>query len=360
VDRPTSLYLDLLRPVAALVVLLSHLSFPAISGGRLKAFASAGTQAVDVFFVLSGFVIAHVCATRERDARTYLVSRAARLYSVAIPALVLTAVLDGIGMRINPEPYRGAVQAFSPGLLARCLAFLGEQWGAHRFPGSNGAYWSLGFEVWYYAAFASFLYAPRRWRWLAPTAVLAFIGPKVAVMFPAWLLGVATYRVCAAPRLPRSAGWALLVLPLAALAGYETMPHSPLQPFQALSLAKDRIMSTVDDYFLAALFAAHLIGFVTVSDTFAPWLERHARPIRWVAGATFSIYLAHLPLLYFLSALSPWPKGSLATLALLLTLTPLLCLAFAEISERRKAAWHALIRNAVARLATPKGRMDDR
>jgi hypothetical protein len=179
-------------------------------------------------------------------------------------------------------------------------------------------------------------------------------------MFPAWLLGMATYRVCVARRLPRSAGWALLVMPLAALVGYEAAPHSPLQPFQALSLGKDRIMSTVDDYFLAALVAAHLIGFATVSDTFAPWLERHARTIRWVAGATFSIYLAHLPLLYFLSALSPWPKGSLSTLTLLLTLTPLLCLAFAEISERRKAAWHAMIRHAITRLATPKGRMDDR
>jgi hypothetical protein len=205
-NRPASLYLDLIRPVAAAVVLLSHVSFQAISGGRLRAFGPAWPQAVDVFFVLSGFVIAHVCATRERDALTYLISRAARIYSVAIPALVLTALLDGVGMMVNPGPYRGAFQVFTPGLLARCLTFTGEKWNAHRFPGTDGAYWSLGFEVWYHAAFAAFLFVPRRWRWAAPAAVLAFIGPKVAVLFPAWLMGVATYRVCVTRRLTRGPG----------------------------------------------------------------------------------------------------------------------------------------------------------
>lgn len=58
---------------------------------------STGVQAVDAFFVLSGFVIAHVSAVKERDARTYFISRAARIYSVAIPAIILTSILDAIG-----------------------------------------------------------------------------------------------------------------------------------------------------------------------------------------------------------------------------------------------------------------------
>ena len=65
-NRPTSLYLDLVRPIAALVVMLSHVSQTALTGGQMEVFAYTGTEAVDVFFVLSGFVIAHVCATRER------------------------------------------------------------------------------------------------------------------------------------------------------------------------------------------------------------------------------------------------------------------------------------------------------
>jgi peptidoglycan/LPS O-acetylase OafA/YrhL len=226
--------------------------------------------------------------------------------------------------------------------------FVGEQWTAHRFPGTNGAYWSLSFEVWYYVAFAAFCFAPGQWKWLAATSVIAFIGPKVAVMFPTWLMGVATYRICMRQQLTKGSGWALFLIPIAALIGYEDIPHPSLHQFDPLSLASARIMSTVDDYIIAALFSLHIIGFATICETFGPWLERYEVIIRWVAGATFSVYLVHLPLLYFLSAISPWPKNSGYTVTMLLVLTPLLCLAFAEVSERRKNAWRAGLWHIVA------------
>ncbi len=321
--------------------------------------ASTGVQAVDVFFVLSGFVIAHVCATREHDLRSYVISRAARIYSVALPALILTAIVDAIGIRENAAIYQETFHeyAFSPGVLIRSLLFIGEQWNAHRFPGSNGPYWSLGFEVWYYTAFGAFLFAPRRWRWAATLVVLAFIGPKVALMFPAWLMGVGVYWVCSSRSLPQSAGWILLIVPLVGLAGYQMVPHSPLQQFSIVTLDVDRFRSTGQDYLLSALFTAHLMGFSTVSATFAPWFERHARPIRWIAGATFSLYLTHLPIMHLLAVVSPWPKSSLWTLCLLLTITPLACLGFAEVSERRKDVWRALIMSVLTMIAKVRGRL---
>ena len=344
------MYLDIVRPVAALLVLLSHVSFQGLSGGQLLLFSGVGTQAVDVFFVLSGFVIAHLCTTRKQDARTYLIGRAARIYSVALPALFLTAATDAIGIRISPATYDGPFQALGPGLLVRCVSFLGEHWNAHRFPGSNSPYWSLGFEVWYYVAFGAFVFCPGRWRWIAAATVLVFIGPKVALMFPAWLLGVATYHVCAARRLSPTVGWLLFTAPLILLAGYQMMPPSPSAQFMPVSLDIDRLVSTGRDYFVAAAFAVHLIGFTVVSETFAPWLEPHARHIRWIAGATFSVYLAHLPVMHLLSAISPWPKSSPWTVLMLLTLTPAACLAFAEISERRKDAWRVLIESLLDKL----------
>ena len=342
-NRTTSLYLDMLRPIAAFVVLLSHVSYPNLSGGQLSFMASTGVQAVDIFFVLSGFVIAHVCSTREHDLHDYAISRAARIYSVALPALILTAIVDAIGVRIDAATYQNTYQQLSPGLLIRSVLFVGEQWNAHRFPGSNGPYWSLGFEVWYYVAFGAFLFAPHRWRWVAPLLVLAFIGPKVAVMFPAWLMGVAVYRFCTSRSLPNVVGWAFLTIPLLGIGGYQMLHHSSLQQFTNFTLGWDRLESTGQDYFISAMFSAHLIGFTSVSATFAPWFERHSRAIRWIAGATFSLYLTHLPIMHLLAAVSPWAKSSVWTLCLLLTITPMACLAFAEVSERKKVMWHAII-----------------
>jgi peptidoglycan/LPS O-acetylase OafA/YrhL len=335
-NRTTSLYLDSIRVFAACVVFLSHVSFQNISGGQLRFMASTGVEAVDIFFVLSGFVIAYSCSTREQTARNYIISRASRIYSVAIPALILTAILDAIGMIISPQTYTGAYQPISLGLILRSVLFIGEQWNSHRFPGSDGPYWSLGFEVWYYIAFGVFLFSFQRWRWAATVAVLLFIGPKVALMFPAWLMGVAVYRLTSANTLPQSTGWMLLISPLLVLVSYQLIPHSPLQQFTAVTLDFERLKSTGQDYLISALFSAHLIGFSTVSPTFAPLLEWQAQRIRWIAGASFSIYLVHLPIMHIVSAMSPWPKSSPLTLLLLLTITPLACFVFAEVSERRK------------------------
>ncbi len=342
-NRSTSLYLDIIRPVAAFVVLLSHVSYHNLTNGQLSFMASTGVQAVDAFFVLSGFVIAHVSTVKEGDPSTYFISRAARIYSVAIPAIILTSILDAIGLRADSTTYVGPFQALTPGLLIRSLSFMGEQWNAHRFPGSDGPYWSLGFEVWYYLAFGAYLFVPGPSRWLVALTVLSFIGPKVAVMFPAWLMGVAAYRFCQKPRLTKNAGWLVFGMSFLLLAGYQLIPHSPWQPFMAFSLTLNRIFGTAQDYFLAFVFSINIVGFVAVSDTFTPLLEQRATTIRWIAGGTFAIYLAQLPIIHLLAAVSPWPKSSPWTLALLLTATPLACMAFAEVSERQKDAWRRLI-----------------
>ena len=81
-----SFYLDGLRFGAAFTVFLAHYSVQRISGGFFWPSFAYGHTAVLVFFVLSGFVIAWVTETRERSLEDYILSRAARLYSVIIPA----------------------------------------------------------------------------------------------------------------------------------------------------------------------------------------------------------------------------------------------------------------------------------
>jgi peptidoglycan/LPS O-acetylase OafA/YrhL len=63
-----SVYLDLLRAAAALLVVLCHASNDEFGGRWLKhAFSHTGAPGLIIFFVLSGFVISWAAATREKD-----------------------------------------------------------------------------------------------------------------------------------------------------------------------------------------------------------------------------------------------------------------------------------------------------
>ena len=101
-NRGLSLYLDILRFAAALTVLVTHLAYPELSGGMLAYWRLLGNDAVMIFFVLSGFVIAYTTEVKENTPGAYIRSRLARLWSVAVPALLLTIALDHWGSRLDP------------------------------------------------------------------------------------------------------------------------------------------------------------------------------------------------------------------------------------------------------------------
>jgi peptidoglycan/LPS O-acetylase OafA/YrhL len=340
-NRETSVYLDLVRFVAAVFVFLTHAGWQQVSGGLLWQI-SYGREAVDVFFVLSGFVIGHVVETRERSALGYAVARAARLYSVALPAVALTFVLDRIGQSLRPELYVGwccdALGSRAWEYLGS-LVFLNEIWSHHAPPGSALPYWSLGFEVWYYVAFGLAFFAPRPWNLVAAALVLVAVGPGIAVLFPLWLLGFYCYRLCT-HRLPgRGVGALLCVGALITFFTYEHWAYRYGELYAAFALSPERLHDYAQDYIVGGLFSLHLIGFCAVSAYLAPLLARCERPIRWIAGATFTLYLFHVPLLHVVVALAPWPVETWPTRALVFIGVPLLVLALAEVTERRKAVW---------------------
>lgn len=193
-NRPTSVYLDFIRFCAAATVFIVHANYDRFTGGLpfLWRFRDLGNDAVMVFFVLSGFVIAYVASEKERTRREYFASRLARLYSVAVPALILTVCLDYLGSRINHALYDGWwYQSDAPAWrVVVSLLFLNELWFDSVRPFSNGPYWSLGYEFWYYMLYASVAYSARSWKACIFTGMLcAFIGPKILLLFPVWLMG---------------------------------------------------------------------------------------------------------------------------------------------------------------------------
>jgi peptidoglycan/LPS O-acetylase OafA/YrhL len=57
------------------------------------------------FFAMSGYVIAYVADNKEKTIQLYTISRISRLYIVVIPALLLTAILDGAGLYFDNVLY---------------------------------------------------------------------------------------------------------------------------------------------------------------------------------------------------------------------------------------------------------------
>jgi peptidoglycan/LPS O-acetylase OafA/YrhL len=95
-------------------------------------------------------------------------------------------------------------------------------------------------------------------------------------------------------------------------------------------------------YGLGLLICLNFVGFSLMSDMMSGIAAAIARPIRWLAGGTFTFYLMHMPIAVLLCALSPWPPASAATRLIVIGGTPLVVLLLAEVGERRKALWRRL------------------
>ncbi len=333
--RETSLYLDAVRVFAALVVLLDHFARPRISGGLFWQVAPFGGDAVIVFFVISGFVIAHATARKERNASAYFISRAARIYSVAVPAIALTVACDVAGQYFDAHYTEWS---YSGGALwqqlATGLSFTNEFWHAGYFPGSDGAYWSLGYEVPYYVIFGAALFARGAWRVILPLALLALAGPGIAALLPIWLLGVALYCLGRRWQAPEAAGWALFLGSLIAWGGAQCWLRSA--GYAAYHVAQSDYLP---DYITGICFSLNLVGFEAVAPRFARIPQPMARAIRWAAGRSFSLYLVHIPVLKLCAVMPFWDVTAWTTRLAMIAITALVVMAMGACFEQKREPW---------------------
>ncbi|TNE28833.1 MAG: acyltransferase [Alphaproteobacteria bacterium] len=344
-----SLYLDLLRFLAALLVLFSHFAYPRFTDGDYLFIRdlNLGSDAVVFFFVLSGLVISYTAEVKDKTLRQYAFSRATRLYSVVIPALLLTVLMDGVGSRIAPAVYDGWWYNAAPvwEQLLRGWTFSNE-WGLLGFRiGTNGPYWSLSYEAAYYLIFGAAFYLRGGWRAGLLVLFCFFAGISVLLLLPVWLLGIAVYKVIkqdVALTVPQA--WGMAVVPVLFYAGclWAGLPHILLAGTEAVfGQAVVKVLFGFSDEFLwntliGALVALHLIGVAALAQHKDFNLgTRAAAAVRWCAGATFTIYIIHYPALQFFDALLPDGMEKYVRQGVLLFAVLLLCFATAEISERR-------------------------
>ena len=340
-----SVYLDLIRFLAAVGVFVFHAQ-KFLLPWLPRPLIDNGAECVAIFFVISGFVIRYVSETKEADWRAYASARMARLYSVALVAIAVTLAADWIGTRADPSVYRGQL-FFNPTTgfseFVAYLTFTNEIWLRHAIVGSDEPYWSLGFEALYYLAFglAMYIRGPLKYVWMLLWAFVA--GPKILAYLPLWLLGVATYDVIRrrAATKPAARPWAGGLVVAASLAGYLVLKYILLGRDRAPMFAPQSMadLACGAAYFSAVgvLVAASIIGFDLATGDRSIWKPGFAKALRWLAGGSFTLYLAHLPLLTATEACFPGVRKHPAEGLLAVGLVFAATLALAELGERRKA-----------------------
>lgn len=367
-----SVYLDAFRYIAALTVLISHFAYERFTEGRyiIVRELNLGSDAVVLFFVLSGLVIAFTASTKDAAPRRYLFNRATRIVSVALPALVLTFALDRIGASLNPAAYDGLWYA-ERSLFE--MAFFGLSFSSEwQIPGirlgSNGPFWSLSYEVAYYLIFAAAIFMSGAVR-IVTLALLAFlVGLRVLLLLPVWLVGVALWQFLKRDRIAVSRGLAVsMIVPPPLLYAVLLGLGAPAAMFAATAALFGvdpqllrAFLGFSDEFawnFLIGLLAAvHLLGVAAyLRDRTEAATSGISAAIRWLAGASFSIYLVHYPVLQFLDAVLPEAPGALSRDAVLLSLTLVICFLFASLFERPLRTFRQAVLGVRAALRSQTG-----
>lgn len=303
--------LDGLRGLAATVVVLHHwllIARPWLEGTVIWAWISqspakiltAGSEAVLVFFVLSGLVVVLPVFRSGFSWMGFLSARVVRLYGPVIAALILSSILILLVPRDTSTMPEGSWMADTHAVEVTWPAFLAQSSLVPRQYPLNNPLWSLHWELVYSILLplaTAIALLVRRW---AITAVLICCAVSLLgrvfeqselLYFPVFLMG--TIMAARMPDLlewvqrprkpwfmPLFAGGSVLLL----IASWVARPIAPSG--SELSNA------------LWALAAPGAAGVVIVSLAWAPAMRLlETRVMQWLGKISFSLYLIHVPIL---------------------------------------------------------------
>jgi peptidoglycan/LPS O-acetylase OafA/YrhL len=299
--------LESLRGVAAMLVALYHVTWlnPTQSTGLVRN----SYLMVDMFFVLSGFVMCHGYGSRIRnldDLRDFFLLRFGRLYPlhVAMLGVFLAKEIARYGAQTWLHASRG-VPAFSENtgkaLVSNLL--LMQSLGLHDRLTFNGPSWSISAEFYTYIVFGVLVLATRNWlkpaQWAAFAAistlsfgVLIWAGRRdLNVMYDlgwfrctmSFFLGAASYFVLTRSHFLRRHTLQSL-LPYIAVAGLAG---------GALFLA--RKIDGPSDFLFPPMTALLVLVLAAAPRTaINGWLQY--RPLIYLGKVSYSIYMVHFVL----------------------------------------------------------------
>lgn len=316
--------IDLLRGLAIMFVLLNHLGLPmrlplkataladVLPVRLLQALNYNGYEAVFVFFVISGFLIAGNAIERwgslaQIELRAFYARRFARIVPCLLVLLAVLAALHGLGV----ADY--AIHGPGQSLGGAVLAALGLQlnWYEGRtgyLPGNWDVLWSLSIEEAFYLGFPLVCLLARRGRVLTPLLLgLALSLPWTR----AALDGNEIWQEKA--YLPGMAAIAMGVLGALALAHRRTWPVGACRGLRWLG-ACGLLAATFGGHWLWPLVHEGVMLVLTGSTlallvAFQLDPPRLPRGLRWLCSwgrLSYEIYLSHMFVVFAIVRLYRW------------------------------------------------------
>jgi len=352
--KHTSLYLDVLRILAAAAVFLSHITRDTLSTHHslILSMGQYGQEGVAIFFVISGLVIAFVANEKERDFRSYIVARLGRLWSVIVPALILTVVLDTAGRGISSEMYvKSGIQAWGWNMTSAWsflapLFFLNQTVFGPVDPGTNGPFWSLSYEFWYYIIFGVAYYVRGIPRVLLVIAAAAIAGPRILSLFPIWIFGLMTYAYLSRQSSARfnvgAWGASCLILLFFMLFKYK-IGVAVVSVFPESGASSADIAGWISHFVVGFTCAVNIVTYDRCGGVALFQMPFVERCIRFLAARSFSLYLYQAPCLFFFGAITYGMHDAMARLVLVVTLSLFSILLLAELTERRKKLYLVVV-----------------
>ena len=302
--------IDGLRGVAVIAVVLFH-AFPAVAPG--------GFVGVDVFFVISGFLITRIIVDGLRDETFTFAGFYARRIRRIFPALaiVLAATLVAGWFWLYADSFQRLSRHVAAGVLFASNFILWRESGYFDAAGETKPLlhlWSLGIEEQFYLAWPLLLYAAWRGRlslaWLTATLAGAsfllniyqtrtdLVGPFYSPLTRVWELLVGGLLVFIA-----SATW-----PAPVVAGLRLVPGRLQSANTRAAIGLTLIVLAVFALDRTSQFPRWLALLPTVGAALVlsagpgAWLNREllSRPLMVFAGLiSYPLYLWHWPLLSF-------------------------------------------------------------
>ncbi|PBC05180.1 acyltransferase [Mesorhizobium sp. WSM3860] len=303
--RHVYLNLDAIRGVAAISVMLYHFS-PFLADGKVLP---SSYLAVDLFFLLSGFVIAHAYDRKIENGMgfgTFLAIRLIRLYPLYLAGTLLGCFYLLIKNRLIPTEYMALSEIgtqLTTGMLF--IPLVGDVY--HTIFPLNPASWSLFFELIINIAYAAVFFLLSR-RVLTTLVVVSLVLLIVASALAGTLdFGMTGKTIISG--LPRvSFSFFLGVLLCRSMVRYQDglgflrrgwwVEAAILLTLIVFAIAPTGAAGRVA-YDLASI--AVVFPLMVVTGAVAPTAPRLARFYGWLGRISYPIYIIHTPMLMIIA-----------------------------------------------------------